>query len=320
MRCFIVYFWCCIIIGLGACSKAPISSNHTFLSKLSEYQVFAGSMQELNPSNGFVVYELATELFSDYAEKQRLIKVPTGTQLTQVNDELPTFPNGTILVKTFYYYHDKRDPNKGKQVIETRLLIKENDAWSAATYLWNTEQTEAFLLKSGYHQNVNWIDENGEGKVLSYRVPMLTECDVCHQNNDALEPIGPKLRNLNMDVQRNSQLLNQLQYFQNVGLINTFNPQQIDSLPIAFGSNRTMEERARAYLDINCTACHKLNGHADDVPELYFDYHLSFDETKIADYKEKIIKEMEKGDMPSVATSVIDEEGLELVQQYINSL
>lgn len=38
-----------------------------------------------------------TGLFTDYAEKQRLIKLPEGYKLTAVSDELPYFPDGTIV-------------------------------------------------------------------------------------------------------------------------------------------------------------------------------------------------------------------------------
>jgi len=305
---------------LSACTKVDISSRNSFEAKLSSYQIYDGALKNLNPSADYSLYELATELFSDYAEKQRLIKLPVGGQMTKVGDGLPSFPNETMIVKTFYYYNDKRNVSKGKKVIETRILQKTNNEWEMAAYLWNEAQTEAYLIQSGYNKAVNWIDASGEGHVITYHVPTQVECITCHNTNTMTFPIGPKLRNLNFDVTRNSQSINQLQYLQNIGLLDVFNPNLVDSLPKAFASNHSLEERARAYLDINCVSCHRTDSPADDIPEIYFDYNLPFDETRIEANKESIIEEMEKGDMPSVATSVIDEEGLNIIKQYINSL
>ena len=94
------------------------------LPRISDYKIFAGNPVALTPGNGFQLYELATGLFTDHAEKQRLIKVPAGKKIVAVSDGLPQFPDSTILVKTFYYFNDKRDTLKGKRLIETRLLVK----------------------------------------------------------------------------------------------------------------------------------------------------------------------------------------------------
>ncbi|HEY0667357.1 MAG TPA: hypothetical protein VGD22_04220, partial [Sphingobacteriaceae bacterium] len=83
------------------------------LPKLSDYKIFQGSPANLIPANDYKLYELSSQLFTDYAEKQRLIKVPGTAQITATGDGLPHFPDGTIMVKTFYYYLDKRTQNKG---------------------------------------------------------------------------------------------------------------------------------------------------------------------------------------------------------------
>ncbi|MCP2937417.1 hypothetical protein NK983_32460, partial [Salmonella enterica subsp. enterica serovar Typhimurium] len=83
---------------------------------------------------------------SDYAEKQRLIKIPVGTKINALDDGLPNFPDGSIIVKTFYYYNNKKDTARGKRIMETRLLIKHVGKWNAATYIWNQDQTDAKLI------------------------------------------------------------------------------------------------------------------------------------------------------------------------------
>lgn len=92
---------------------------------------------------------LSSELFTDYASKQRLLRVPEGTTMTLTDDGQLEFPDGTVLVKTFYYPSDMRDAAASVRVIETRLLVKTDGLWNAATYVWNEAQTEATLLLEG---------------------------------------------------------------------------------------------------------------------------------------------------------------------------
>ena len=102
----VVTFLIFAIAGMAYLSVSPVyggidaNTSALLLPKLSDYNIFSGGPQALVPGNGFQLYELATGLFTDYAEKQRLIKVPAGTTITVVNDGLPNFPDGTILDST----------------------------------------------------------------------------------------------------------------------------------------------------------------------------------------------------------------------------
>jgi hypothetical protein len=215
-----------VFINIQSCEKddlVHVSNNIQMLPKLSDYKIFQGRSSDLVPSEGFNLYEIATQLFSDYAEKQRLIKIPAGNKMTVVNDGLPDFPDGTMLVKTFYYFNDKRDTSKGKKIIETRLLVKSGSKWNVATYYWNKEQNEAYLLTTGLNETVNWIDENGIGKVISFHIPNNAECATCHSSSGTVMPIGTKIRNWNFDVVRNNTTLNQLKHFENLGILNPVN-------------------------------------------------------------------------------------------------
>lgn len=141
------------------------------------------------------------------------------------------FPEGTIIVKTFYYFKDERNPSNGKKLIETRILELKNGKWIAGTYMWNDEQTEAELINSGLDKTVNWVNENGTGKVISYHIPSNLECRTCHNSNREIVPIGPKTRNLNFEVMRNNMMQNQLAHFVNEGVLNSINPSSFASMP-----------------------------------------------------------------------------------------
>jgi uncharacterized repeat protein (TIGR03806 family) len=307
--------WSCNDDGLTS-----IDNNIEVYTKLSEYTIFQGALSNLEPTADFKVYELSTELFSDYAEKQRLIKIPEGNTLSSRNDGLPDFPEGTILVKTFYYFNDKRDHTKGKKIIETRLLIKKDSLWNVATYIWNEAQDDAFLITTGLDRTVNWINAKGEGKVIAYHIPSHRECTSCHYTSNATFPIGPKLRNLNKEVLRNGIAVNQLTHLYNEEILNEIDPSSVSELPAWYdGSKYTVAQRARAYLDINCAHCHNPLGMAADNG-LNLNYETDLNGTGITDNKSRIIEKMETLEMPFIGTTMIDNEGLELIKEYMESL
>ena len=50
----------------------------TFKTNLSSYNIYQGTASELVPANDFHLYELSSSLFTDFAYKQRLVKLPVG--------------------------------------------------------------------------------------------------------------------------------------------------------------------------------------------------------------------------------------------------
>jgi len=311
-------------VGLGylaSCYKLDIHSrdNIEFHSRLSDYDIYPGVPGSLVFNSGYKLYELSTPLFSDYAEKQRLIKLPAGTTLTAINDGLPQFPDNTIIVKTFFYYNNKADTSKGKKIIETRLLIKSNGKWNAATYMWNSQQTNADLISSGADVPMNWIDESGKPHVIAYHIPSKIECSMCHRNDKEIIPIGPKIRNLNFDVIRNGITVNQLQHLQSQGIFAPLNPSTFLRLPDWKNTSFSLEQRARAYLDVNCGHCHNNNGLALHS-SLVLTYQTSLTESKITSRKQAIDDLMSNGTMPLIGTTLVHEDGLQLVKSYLQTL
>lgn len=307
------------ILHLQSCKKKEEKPEEGIKNKLSEYGIYSGTVSDLVPSSDFKLYELASTAFSDFSEKQRLLKLPAGTQLQFSGNGLPLFPEGSLLVKTFFYHHDKRYPAKGKQLIETRVLIKSGDTWLAATYKWNEEQTDGFLIESGSYKSVNWIDAAGKGKVVSYRIPSNAECKSCHQSGNTIIPIGPKLRNMNREVIRDGESVNQLRYFMKNGIIGSFNTGELEAFPDWHDETAPLEKRGRAYLEINCAHCHSDNGSCS-IRSVRFPYEVSAGSATIKEERDMIETRMQSGNMPKLGTTVIDDEGLTLIKAYLKTL
>lgn len=307
----------CVVLCTYA-FKEPSSIENGLFPKLSSYKIYKGSPTNLHPTADYFLYELASPLFTDYSEKQRLVKLPLGKKMSAINDGLIELPEGTIIVKTFYYYHDKRDTSHGKQLVETRVLQKKNNIWLTGTYEWNLEQTEAFLTDKSPDKTISWTNQIGQVQNIEYHIPSTKDCKTCHQQDHRIEPIGLKAQNLNFKVLRDNTVQNQLTFLAKKGHLALQNASFVQIVNYQ-DTTAQLSKRTRAYLDINCAHCHNPKGSAASK-KLDFNYRTPLENTKILSAKQDIIKQIEKQKMPKIGTTVIDKEGLVLIKAYLGTL
>jgi uncharacterized repeat protein (TIGR03806 family) len=317
----IAVFLCPIVYVLSCHSSGTknIDNGISFNAKLSFYKLFKGKMSNLEPDDGVETLQLSSALFTDYAEKLRLIKLPKGKQVILNGEGLPIFPDGTIIAKTFYYTHIV---GKGRQIIETRLLILDQSKWSVATFRWNAAQNEAFLVTDGANVPIHFTRQNGETRKISYHIPTREECGSCHRLNEAILPIGPKIRNLNIAIEKDSKKINQLIYLMKKGVFKKTAIDSLTGLPNYHDLSLPLAQRARAYMDINCAHCHQPGGFAGHTT-LNLDYRTGLDRTGIKFNKSNIIirtAEMGEYHMPKIGTTIIDRDGVELIKKYISTI
>ena len=222
----------------------------SFPNKLSEFNFFLDESAQI-PSENVIPYELISTLFSDYSYKQRWVYVPNNKKAKYEENWVFDFPTGSALIKTFYYPTDERDPSAGKQLLETRLLLRKEDGWEAVSYAWNEEQNEAYKKVAGKTINVAWTDFTGEEQKVRYRVPNINQCKECHAADDKITPIGPKARNINKDLEFKEGNFNQLSYWMNREIIDEY-PLELSSPVDWTDENKDINDRVRSYLDINC--------------------------------------------------------------------
>jgi uncharacterized repeat protein (TIGR03806 family) len=226
--------------------------------------LFADNLNQI-PNEGVLPYDLTTPLFSDYSAKWRFVWMPEGTSATYHEDAPFDFPVGTVLVKTFGYLDDIRDASKGHTIIETRLLIHQEVGWTAWTYEWNDDYSDAELKVAGRRRHMEWVHYDGGKRMVHYIIPNLNQCKGCHVENDAIIPIGPKGRNLNRDFDYADGTANQLTRWAEAGYLKGApEPGKAEALPDWEDADRfTVDQRSRAWLDINCAHCHNPKGPAN---------------------------------------------------------
>ena len=255
--------------------------------KISDWGVVLADGRNLVLNDRVVPYELNTPLFSDYALKLRSVWLPEGTSADYKAEGPMDFPVGTIISKTFHYekapgFSDAtfkvtkanreaildasgRLSLKEHVLIETRLLVRYETGWKALPYVWNSTQDEAFLALAGDIRQIDLLDGD-EIEDFLYVVPDANQCGGCHttdHSSKALQPIGPKAWQLNRDYDYGEQTANQLQHWSEIGVLAGVS----ESPPVGASWTQpggvSVQDRSKAYLDVNCAHCHNRKGAAD---------------------------------------------------------
>ncbi|MDP3488573.1 MAG: SO2930 family diheme c-type cytochrome [Phenylobacterium sp.] len=255
-------------LGLSGAQNAPspvrleLILGDTPAPRLSDYGLFQDAGAR-TPSPRVTPYDLNTPLFSDYAVKHRYVFTPKGETARFTEAGPLNFPVGTVLVKTFAFAPDMRAPAVAERFVETRLLIRKAEGWTALAYVWNADQTEAVLRRTGARLDVDFIDPQGQAQAISYLVPNQNQCKTCHSADGELVPIGPKAGNLNRDLDYGERVQNQLIAWRRLGhLSGGPDASEIPRTAAWDDRSESLEARARAYLDVNCAHCHNPAGMA----------------------------------------------------------
>ncbi len=232
--------------------------------RLSDYHFFRGDLAQLQPNERVLPYDLNTSLFSDYAEKKRFIWMPEDVTGTYNETTVFDLPAGTVLIKNFYYPEDFREEASPRRILETRLLTHSPEGWTGLPYVWNDDQSEAYLRRAGDEKQVEFINSRGESVQVHYLIPNVNQCRACHAQDGKILPIGTAARHLNRDFDYEDGRQNQLVRWQQAGYLGDV-PDPADAPRLADArdpDSGTIDMRARAYLDINCGHCHNPAGAA----------------------------------------------------------
>ena len=320
----------------------PLLLARTPAPMLADYHLFTDDGAE-HPNAGLTPYALNTPLFSDYAEKSRFLYLPPGKTARYRPTGPLDLPVGATLIKTFAYPADFRRPNEKVRKLETRLLIHRRSGWVALAYVWNAEQTEAKLKRAGTRIDVSFIDAKGQARQIDYHVPNANQCKECHSLSGRIAPIGPKARNLNGDYPYAEGPENQLAHWTRTGLlVGAPAPDKAPRTARWDDPAEPIEARGRAYLDGNCGHCHNPRGMASNSG-LFLDLE-EVRGAKIGIGKRPVAAGKGSGDlevdlvpghpdasiiayrmastdpgvmMPELGRSIVHEEGLALVREYI---
>ncbi|WP_445453601.1 hypothetical protein [Flavobacterium sp. 25HG05S-40] len=314
--------------------------------KLSDYKFFEGDLKNQKPSFGVLPYQPISELFTDYAQKKRFVWLPSGTKAIYNGDgNVLNLPVGAALIKNFYY--TKVQPNNSTRIIETRIMIRKSNEWIFAEYVWNEDQSEAFLTTQRAVTTISWRDETNVIRTINYKIPSVTlDCIRCHGLlNGEREPIGIKPQNINSNFSYSTGAKNQLQKLIELGYLEDNLPNAITTVVDYKDTTKSIDLRARSYFDSNCAHCHKDGGEAEHF-SLRFAFNQTTDienmgvsmpaEHSLAGYNGRIVYPNNVNQsilhyrvntetdnfymMPPLGRTIKHDEGVHLLEDWINSL
>ena len=309
---------------------------------LSQTGAFS-AMPNLTPAKGMIRYDLVVPFWSDGAEKTRWVAVPNGKIAYSPTDDWH-FPKGTVFVKTFELPIDAAQPSV-KRRLETRILVLDSAGRVyGADYKWRPDNSDADLLGAGQSETIPIKTASGAIRNQTWYYPSRSDCLQCH-NAGTSGVLGVKARQMNRNYTYPSGVTdNEIRAWNHLGLfapqVNESDLAGLATLAAPDDATRSVQDRARSYLDANCSQCHRPGGTV-----AYFDarYDTPLDKQELINGPVLIDQGIDRpriisphdiwrsiaymrvntdGDirMPPLARETIDQKGVALLRDWIQSL
>lgn len=320
----------------------PRDPRQAFPALLSATGAFA-DVRTLQPARGLRPYDLNVPFWSDGAQKLRWMALPPG-DIGFAGSAPWTFPPGTVFVKTFVLATDATNPQATRR-LETRLLmVGESGSVYGATYRWRPDNSDADLLTDAETAAIPVKGVDGLTRNQNWYFPSRQDCLACH-TRAAGGVLGVNTRQLNRGAGRpGSKRGDPLREWNRAGILQPRIAEPdfatLPRLAAADDMTRSVEERARSYLDANCAQCHRPGG---TVAGFDARYATPLDAQSLVAGKVLIDQGIDRariiaphdpwrsmallrmnttGDirMPPLARQTIDEGGVELIRSWILSL
>ena len=239
----------------------PAVATGSFPTLLSQTGAF-DDVRATKPNPKLIPYDLIVPFWSDGASKSRWMAIPERGIGYAATGEW-TFPAGTVFVKEFDMAVDETNPAM-KRRLETRFIVRDADGGVyGVTYKWRKDGSDADLLNTSATEDIQIRTATGS-RTQTWYYPSREDCLTCHTAL-AGGVLGVKARQMNRDyTYRPGVTANQLVAWNHAGV---FGAKRDDAelvgapkMANAGDTSRSIEDRARSYLDANCAQCHRPGG------------------------------------------------------------
>lgn len=303
------------------------AANANFPKKLSETGLFSSVADQI-PAPGVIPYSINAPAWADGASAQRWIAIPgrNSIQLVDKNDDWPresVWPKDSVMAKSL---------RLDGRTLETQVLHFDGQVWNAYAYAWNREQTDATRVGAAGTE----IDL---GKGRRWKIQARSACLTCHNPWP-----GYSLTINSAQLDRTHRYpegeFNQIRAFQDMGIL----PRKLKkSKPLVdpHQDGASLDDRARSYLSVNCSFCHRFGGggsaridlrHTIPLKEMEIDgFRPTLGDFGLADpfliagkdpSRSVLLYRTYKlgpGRMPHIGSEVVDDRGVQLLARWIES-
>lgn len=307
-----------------------------FPRKLSETGLFS-SMERHTPAAGVVPFWINTEMWADHATAERFIAMP-GAQSIAIREDKRIFPKDSVLMKTLSLEMEAGKPNT-KRIIETQVLHFDGRRWQGYSYAWNDEQTDATLVdSSGVEKPLTLIDPAAPGgkREQNWHFHSRADCARCHNPwTEVTLAFNTNQLDLTHDYGKTAD--NQLRTLAHVGILPTSKTNNTYVNP--YDVSADLNARARSYLHVNCSHCHRMGGGGSTMIDVRYEMELSktltvgqipsqgtfgINNARIIcagdPYNSVLFYRLSKlgrGRMPHIGSTIVDEAAIGLFEKWI---
>ncbi|WZO95814.1 PQQ-dependent sugar dehydrogenase [Isosphaeraceae bacterium EP7] len=330
-----------------------------FPRKLSQTGLFSQTKEQV-PAPGVLPYSINAEFWADGAHGSRYLALP-GKEQIEVSDRGGwNFPDGTVLARTVGLELEKGKPASRKN-IETQVLHLEEGSWRPYSYVWDSLQEDATLADAaGTNLSFQVVDADAPGgkRTQAYRVSSRVECLICHNpwvekkttifGRPSASPLAVSTGQWNKSHEfSKGKVDNQLRTFEHIGLFKSpigavAGKPGLAKMADPYDKKAKLEDRARSYLQVNCSHCHQFG--AGGSANIVLSNSVMLDQTNAIDVRPiqgtfnlsgaKIIAAGEPdssvlyyricktggGRMPRMGSNLVDERGVALIHDWIETL
>ncbi len=338
-----------------------------FPRKLSETGLFA-SLKVQSPAAGVLPFSINAPQWVDGATAQRFVAFPGEQKMSWAKgtwgDLKPAWPKDSVLVRTLSLDVHVGDPASSR-LVETQLLHFDGRQWQAYTYAWNDEQTDAELQPSlGSERVLTIADASSPGgsRKQTWRFAARGQCMTCHNTwcDYALAFNVPQLQRTERYHNEKGEEISddEVRTFRHLGLLVTpptpppsFPPDPrlppppkpaLEALVNPYDESADVNERARSYLHVNCSHCHRFGGGGAALIDVRKEMRLEqsklanerpvlgdfgIDDARIVfpgDPSRSVLLyracKLGRGRMPHIGSDLVDDKGTGLLRRWIAQL
>ncbi len=238
--------------GLWRLVRNPeATATSRFPRKLSDAGLFS-DLPAQRPAPGVLPYEINAHRWADHATSERWVGLPGDGKITPAKEGWGVvgsgrwlFPKDSVLALTYSLEMEKGQPSS-KRRIETQMLHFDGLQWGAYSYRWNDAGTDADLVgPKGDERPLEVRDAAAPGGVRkqNWKFFSRSECLRCHTiwNNFTPGFTGAQLAKT---------------FVQDLGL----RADDKNAVTNPYASGGSAEHKARSYLHVNCSVCHRVAG------------------------------------------------------------
>ena len=317
---------------------------HDFPKLLSQTGLFESTLNHKVVSSA-IGYDVMAPAWNNGANAERFFLLPPGQKAIVTEEGGWEFPRDGVVFQTLTLPIGTKSTTNSLR-IETRVFIKRDKHWSAYSYLWNGDQSDAYLVeKDGV--TVDLVDHFGDRiqseSIVNWQVPSRTQCFACHtvHQNTLLGLNTLQIGSCSEVPDR----LHPMERWQKEGLTVNYGKSHKEltaKLVNPYDTSSNIQDRFRSYVHVNCGSCHvsvgggnskirlsfstplESTGLIDALPEHSdFGIHNARLVSPGSPEQSVLFHRMRSdgvGKMPPMGRKDIDKRALELFEQWIQSL